>query len=82
MSLEFHGKLIQPRPNSNLEELLPEGRKDLEDMKVIIDELYARNLYVILDFHQDIANEVYGGDGFLIGPLRLMKSMKSGSYQA
>jgi hypothetical protein len=33
-------------------------------MKQIIDELYARNLYVILDFHQDIANEVYGGDGF------------------
>jgi hypothetical protein len=57
-------KAIEPRPNSNLEELLPEGRKYLEYMKVIIDELYARNLYVILDFHQDIANEVYGGDGF------------------
>jgi uncharacterized membrane protein HdeD (DUF308 family) len=57
-------KAIEPRPNSNLEELLPEGKKYLEYMKVIIDELYARNLYVILDFHQDIANEVYGGDGF------------------
>jgi hypothetical protein len=57
-------KAIEPRPNSNLEELLPEGRKYLEYMKVIIDELHARNLYVILDFHQDIANEVYGGDGF------------------
>ena len=57
-------KAIEPRPNSNLEELLPEGRKYLEYMKIIIDELYARNLYVILDFHQDIANEVYGGDGF------------------
>jgi Cellulase (glycosyl hydrolase family 5) len=57
-------KAIEPRPNPNLEELLPEGRKYLEYMKEIIDELYARNLYVILDFHQDIANEVYGGDGF------------------
>jgi hypothetical protein len=57
-------KAIEPHPNSNLEELLPEGKKYLEYMKVIIDELYARNLYVILDFHQDIANEVYGGDGF------------------
>ncbi|MDW0257643.1 MAG: family 1 glycosylhydrolase, partial [Nitrososphaeraceae archaeon] len=51
-------KAIVPRPNQNLEELLPEGRKYLEYMKEIIDELYARNLYVILDFHQDIANEV------------------------
>ena len=57
-------KAIEPYPNSNLDELLPEGRKYLEYMKEIIDELYARNLYVILDFHQDIANEVYGGDGF------------------
>ncbi|MDW0219033.1 MAG: cellulase family glycosylhydrolase [Nitrososphaeraceae archaeon] len=57
-------KAIEPRPNQNLEELLPEGRKYLEYMKEIIDELHARNLYVILDFHQDIANEAYGGDGF------------------
>jgi len=57
-------KALEPRPNPNLDELLPEGKKYLEYMKEIIDELYARNLYVILDFHQDIANEVYGGDGF------------------
>jgi uncharacterized membrane protein HdeD (DUF308 family) len=57
-------KAIEPRPNANLDELLPEGKKYLEYIKEIIDELYARNLYVILDFHQDIANEVYGGDGF------------------
>jgi Cellulase (glycosyl hydrolase family 5) len=57
-------KAIEPRPNPNLEELLPEGKKYLEYMKEIIDELHARKLYVILDFHQDIANEVYGGDGF------------------
>ncbi|MDW0205529.1 MAG: cellulase family glycosylhydrolase [Nitrososphaeraceae archaeon] len=57
-------KALEPRPNPNLEELQPEGRRYLEYMKEIIDELHARNLYVILDFHQDIANEVYGGDGF------------------
>ena len=57
-------KAIEPYPNSNLDELLPEGKKYLGYMKEIIDELYTRNLYVILDFHQDIANEVYGGDGF------------------
>jgi uncharacterized membrane protein HdeD (DUF308 family) len=57
-------KAIEPRPNPNLDELLPEGKKYLEYMKEIIDELHARNIYVILDFHQDIANEVYGGDGF------------------
>jgi uncharacterized membrane protein HdeD (DUF308 family) len=57
-------KAIEPRPNPNLDELLPEGRIYLEYMKEIIDELHARNLYVILDFHQDIANEAYGGDGF------------------
>jgi len=57
-------KAIEPRPNANLDELLPEGKEYLEYMKQIIDELYSRNLYVILDFHQDIANEAYGGDGF------------------
>ena len=57
-------KAIEPRPNPNLEELLPEGRKYLTYMKEIIDELYARNIYVFLDFHQDIANEAYSGDGF------------------
>jgi uncharacterized membrane protein HdeD (DUF308 family) len=57
-------KAIEPRPNSNLDELLPEGKKYLSYMREIIDELYKRDLYVILDFHQDIANEIYGGDGF------------------
>ncbi len=57
-------KAIEPRPNPNLDELLPEGRQYLSYMKEIIDELHLRNIYVILDFHQDIANEVYGGDGF------------------
>jgi hypothetical protein len=57
-------KAIEPRPNPNLEELLPEGRRYLSMVKEIIDELYKRDLYVFLDFHQDVAHEIYGGDGF------------------
>src|SRR5918994_1440997 len=57
-------KALEPRPNTNVDELLPEGKQYLTCVKEIIDELYARNLYVFLDFHQDIAHEVYGGDGF------------------
>ncbi len=57
-------KAIEPRPNPNLDELLPEGRRYLIYVKEIIEALYARNLYVILDFHQDIAHELFGGDGF------------------
>ena len=58
-------KAIEPRPNPNLdEEILPEGREYLTAVGQIIDELYSRGLYVILDFHQDIAHEIFGGDGF------------------
>jgi Cellulase (glycosyl hydrolase family 5)/Glycoside hydrolase family 5 C-terminal domain len=57
-------KAIEPRPNSNLGEILPEGKRYLGYVKEIIDELYKRDLYVLLDFHQDIAHEIYGGDGF------------------
>lgn len=57
-------KALEPRPNPDLTELLPEGREYLTFVRKIIDELYSRNLYVILDFHQDLAHEVYGGDGF------------------
>src|SRR5215211_8206783 len=57
-------KAIEPRPNTNLDELLQEGKQYLTCIKEIINELHARNLYVFLDFHQDIAHEVYGGDGF------------------
>jgi uncharacterized membrane protein HdeD (DUF308 family) len=57
-------KALEPRPNPNLDELLPEGRQYLTYMKEIVDVLYSRNIHIILDFHQDIANEIYGGDGF------------------
>jgi len=57
-------KALEPTPNPNLEELLPEGKKYLEMIKVIIDKLHERGLFVILDFHQDIVHEIFGGDGF------------------
>jgi Cellulase (glycosyl hydrolase family 5) len=57
-------KAIEPTPNPNLEELLPEGKNYLNMVKEIIDVLYSYGLFVIIDFHQDIAHEIYGGDGF------------------
>lgn len=58
-------KALEPSPNPKIEsDLLPEGQQYLSSMNIIINELYLRNIFVILDFHQDIANEAYGGDGF------------------
>jgi len=57
-------KGIEPKPNPNLNEIMSEGQKYLYLVNQIIDALYSRDLYIILDFHQDIAHEVYGGDGF------------------
>jgi hypothetical protein len=57
-------KAIEPKPNPDLNELMTEGREYLALVNQIIDELYRRDLFIILDFHQDIAHEVYGGDGF------------------
>jgi hypothetical protein len=57
-------KAIEPKPNPDLNELMTEGEEYLVLVNQIINELYRRDLYVILDFHQDIAHEVYGGDGF------------------
>lgn len=57
-------KALEPVPNPNLDQLLPQGKKYLTHIEEIIDELHRRDISVILDFHQDVANEVYGGDGF------------------
>ena len=57
-------KGIEPTPNPNLNEIMSEGQRYLKLVNEIIDALYSRDLYVILDFHQDIAHEVFGGDGF------------------
>ena len=57
-------KAIEPIPNPNLDALLPQGKEYLGLVKEILDALYSRGLYAIIDFHQDIAHEIYGGDGF------------------
>lgn len=57
-------KGIEPVPNPDLSRLLPEGEQYLTLVKAIIDELYDRELAVIIDFHQDLAHEMFGGDGF------------------
>ena len=57
-------KAIEPYPNPNLDTLLPEGEEYLGLVKEILDVLYERGLYTIIDFHQDIAHEICGGDGF------------------
>ena len=58
-------KGLEPSPNPDVDKkLLPEGEKYLNLIRKVIDALYSRNLFVILDFHQDIAHEIFGGDGF------------------
>ena len=57
-------KAIEPDPILTWTNFLPEGENYLNLVKEIIDMLYSYRLFVIIDFHQDIAHEVYGGDGF------------------
>lgn len=57
-------KAIEPVPNPHPEVLLPEAVKYLNCMTEIIDILYERGIFVIIDFHQDVANDVFDGDGF------------------
>ena len=57
-------KALESKPNPDLNDLSEEGKEYLSFLNRIIKELYKRNIYIILDFHQDIANEIYGGDGF------------------
>ncbi|HZD35149.1 MAG TPA: cellulase family glycosylhydrolase [Nitrososphaeraceae archaeon] len=74
--LPISWKAIEPRPNPNLEELLPEGEGYLRLVTQIVDELYSRGLLVFLDFHQDIASDVCGGDGFPDWALAITKETK------
>src|SRR5712691_8520144 len=50
-------KAIEPRPNLLLEQLLPEGKQYLSLVKEVVDALYLRGLFTIIDFHQDLAHE-------------------------
>ena len=57
-------KALEPFPNPKFDSLLPEAEEYLGMVREIIDILYGLGIYTIIDFHQDIAHEVYGGDGF------------------
>lgn len=57
-------KALEPVPNPNLESLLPEGEEYLRVVTEVIEEFHARGILVLIDFHQDIAHEIYGGCGF------------------
>lgn len=57
-------KALEPEPNNDLENLMPQGIEYLSLLKEIIKELYSRGIMILLDFHQDIAHEILGGDGF------------------
>jgi hypothetical protein len=61
-------KGFEPQPltlnDKNNSELDEEGRKYLNEIFKIVEELNRFGIFVIIDFHQDIAHELYGGDGF------------------
>lgn len=57
-------KALEPTPQQQPEILSAEGKRYLEDVKRIIDALYERGIFSLVNFHQDIAHEIYGGDGF------------------
>jgi len=57
-------KAIEPSLNQE-PKLLPDGERYLQLVKQIIDHFYYKlGIYIIIDFHQDIAHEDFGGDGF------------------
>jgi endoglycosylceramidase len=57
-------KAIEPVYQERYESLQPAGAAYLAAVHQVVDALYAHGILVIIDFHQDIASEAYGGDGF------------------
>lgn len=57
-------KAMEPEPNPNPEQLPALATHYLDLLCAIIDALYSRGIYVFIDFHQDIAHDIFGGDGF------------------
>lgn len=55
---------LESTPNPNPEILSTKAIQYLSYVKKIIDSLYDRGIYVIIDFHQDVANKRFDGDGF------------------
>jgi endoglycosylceramidase len=57
-------KGVEPVFNPKPEQLTPEGVAYLERVRDLVLELKRLGLYCFIDFHQDLAHELYGGDGF------------------
>jgi aryl-phospho-beta-D-glucosidase BglC (GH1 family) len=56
---------LEPSPLASVPgPLAQEGQRYLRLLRNVIDEIWKRGIYVFLDFHQDIASEIFGGDGF------------------
>ena len=51
-------KGLEPTPDDGL------SKSYLKAIGEIIDALYQQGIFVLIDFHQDIASDHYGGDGF------------------
>lgn len=51
-------KGLEPLPGKGL------SKEYVEALGKFVDALYRRDCFVIVDFHQDIASDWYGGDGF------------------
>jgi len=45
-------------------ELEPNAKRYLANLQEVIRQFQALGMFVIVDFHQDIAHDLYGGDGF------------------
>jgi hypothetical protein len=58
-------KALEPIPRVDFSQRSADTTAYLEALKQIVDRLYYdEHIFVILDFHQDIAHENFGGDGF------------------
>jgi endoglycosylceramidase len=53
-----------PPPSDSPSSLSAEGQQYLNSLCDVIKGLYEQDIFVLVDFHQDIAHEAYGGDGF------------------
>jgi hypothetical protein len=51
-------KGLEPAPGTNT------NQEYLEGLSKVIEALVKEDIFVIIDFHQDLAHELYGGDGF------------------
>jgi endoglycosylceramidase len=57
-------KALEPAPLAEGAPLSPEATRYLDCVRALLDALYARGLFAFVDVHQDLAHELFAGDGF------------------